>query len=220
MIGVLAVAQCVIATSPIVATAMAGDARATLTPNAVQLGDRTATPCDSLPAPHPTAIAGWHDQLAVGFRDGGVWTWDGTRFTALAGLPASPIRALAAVGDTLWIGTAEGLWSMDSPDHAPGDRPRNPPKRFDHRTLGHAPITALAADGETLHVGVDPRGEWNITGATAALVSKQALIGCFSGGEPRPPGGCRRGSPEVPIHVTALAEYHHRLVVGTFDDGV
>lgn len=39
-------------------------------------------------------------------------------------------------------------------------------------------------------------------------------------GEPRAPGTCVHGAPEVPIHVTALAEYHHHLVVGTFDDGV
>ena len=37
---------------------------------------------------------------------------------------------------------------------------------------------------------------------------------------PRPPGTCVRGAPEVPIHVTALAEYHHHLVIGTFDDGL
>jgi ligand-binding sensor domain-containing protein len=223
MIAALAVAQCVIATSPVVATAMAGDAHATLTPNAVQLGDHTATPCDSLPAPRPTAITGWRDQLAVGFRDGGVWLWDGTTFTALAGLPATPVRALASVGDTLWIGTAEGLWSITSPDAAPGDPPggqRTKPKRFAHRTLGHAPITALAAEDDGLRVGVDPRGEWKIAGGTAELVAKQALIGCFVSGEPRPPGACLRGAAEVPIHVTALAEYHHRLVVGTFDDGV
>jgi hypothetical protein len=240
MIALLAVAQCVIATSPVLATAMAGDTRATLTPNAVRLGDHTATPCDSLPAPHPTAIAGWHGQLAVGFRDGGVWTWDGATFTALAGLPESPVRALAATGDTLWIGTADGLWSItatgaspgaasgaapgEAPSAAPGKAsgehvPRKP-TRFSHRTLGHAPITALAADGPALRVGVDPRGEWKIEDGTAELVARQALIGCFVGREPRPPGACAHGAPEVPIHVTALAEYHHHLVIGTFDDGL
>lgn len=211
MMAILAVAQCMIASTPVVATAMAGDAHATLTPNAVVLGDHTATPCDSLPAPHPTAIAGWHDQLAVGFRDGGVWTWDGTTFTALADLPATPVRALAATGDTLWIGTAEGLWAVTSPGK---------PRRFAHPTLGRAPITALAADGAALRVGVDPRGEWRIEGGAAVLVTRQALIGCFVDGEPRAPGTCVRGAPEVPIHVTALAEYHHHVLIGTFDDGV
>jgi ligand-binding sensor domain-containing protein len=217
MIALLAVAHCVIASSPVVATAMAGDARATLTPNSVVLGDHTATPCDSLPAPHPTTIAGWHDQLAVGFRDGGVWTWDGTTFAAIAGLPVTPVRALAAVGDTLWIGTAEGLWSITS---SPGDLPAGKPIRFAHRTLGAAPITALTADGAVLRVGADPRGEWKIADGTAELVDKQALIGCFVDGKPRPPGTCVRGAPEVPVHVTALAEYHHHLVIGTFDDGL
>jgi len=248
MIALLAVAQCVISSSPIVATAMAGDAHARLTPNAVVLGDHTATRCDSLPAPHPTAIAGWHDRLAVGFRDGGVWMWNGATFEALAGLPATPVRALAAVGDTLWIGTAEGLWSIHAPVAAPGnspgaapgnspgaapgnspgaapgdksaDKPADKPRRFEHPTLGHAPITALAADGAALRVGVDPRGEWKIEDGAAVLVGKQALIGCFVAGAPRSPGACIKGRPEVPIHVTALAEYHHRLVIGTFDDGV
>lgn len=220
MIAVLAVAQCVIASSPIVATAMAGDVHATLTPNAVVLGDHTATPCDSLPAPHPTAIAGWHDRLAIGFRDGGVWTWNGATFTALAGLPATPIRALAAVGDTLWIGTAEGLWSITSPGTAPGDHLASKPRRFAHRTLGHAPISALTADRAALRIGVDPRGEWKIESGVAELIAKQALIGCFIDSEPRAPGTCVRGAPEVPIHVTALAEYHHHLLIGTFDDGV
>lgn len=260
MIAVLAVAHCVIATSPVVATAMAGDAHATLTPNAVVLGDHTATACDTLPAPHPTAIAGWHDQLAIGFRDGGVWTWDGATFTAIAGLPAISVRALAAVGDTLWIGTAEGLWSLHvasaAPGHSPGavpsdspgatpgtspaappsdspgaapdkspsaarsDTPAERPRRFAHPTLEHAPITALAADGAALRVGVDPRGEWKIEDGTATLVARQALIGCFVDGTPRAPGACIHGRPEVPVHVTALVEYHHHLVVGTFDDGV
>ena len=220
MMAILAVAQCLIASTPVVATAMAGEVHATLTPNAVVLGDHTATPCDSLPAPHPTAIAGWHDQLAVGFRDGGVWTWDGTTFTALAGLPVTPVRALAATGDTLWIGTAEGLWAITSPGTSAGTQPAGKPRPFAHPTLGHAPITALAADGAALRVGVDPRGEWRIEDGAAALVGKQALIGCFKEGEPRAPGTCVRGAPDVPVHITALAEYHHHLLIGTFDDGI
>jgi ligand-binding sensor domain-containing protein len=211
MLAVLAVAQCVVASSPVLATASAGDLQATLTPNAVRLGDHAATGCDALPAPHPTAIAFWHGQLAVGFRDGGVWTWDGSTFTALAGAPGAAVRALAATGDTLWIGTAEGLWSS---------RPETKPVRFAHRALGRAAIAALTAEGATLRVAVDPRGEWRIAAGAATLVDRSALIGCFAGRAPRQPGDCVRGAPDVPIHVTALAERDHRLVIGTFDDGV
>jgi ligand-binding sensor domain-containing protein len=211
MLAVLAVAHCVVASSPVLATASEGELRASLTPSAVHLGEHTATGCDGLPAPHPTAIAFWQHQLAVGFRDGGVWTWDGVSFTPLADAPGAAIRALAATGETLWIGTADGLWSAQ-----PGARPA----RFAHRTLGSSPIAALAADGAALRVAVDPRGAWRIDRGTATRVDRFALIGCFAGRSARQPGDCGRGSPDVPIHVTALAELHHRLVVGTFDDGV
>jgi len=212
MMALLAVVHCVIASAPVLATAKVGDAAATLTPNAVRLGDHTATACDTLPAAHPTAIAAWHDRLAIGFRDGGVWAWDGAAFTALHGLPAAPVRALAARGDTLWVGTTEGLWSVAGLDE--------PAVRLAHRTLGHAAITALAADGAALRIGVDPRGEWRLTAGGVERIDRRALIGCYLGSAPRPPGGCARGTPEVPIHVTALASYHSRVVVGTFDDGV
>src|SRR5262245_11490874 len=172
MLAALAVAQCVAATSPVLATASEGELRASLTPNAVHLGAQTATGCDGLPAPHPTAIAIWQHQLAVGFRDGGVWTWDGVSFTPLAGAPGAAVRALAATGDTLWIGTAEGLWSV---------QPGGEPARFAHRTLGSSPIAALAADGAALRIAVDPRGAWRIDRGTATLVERAALIGCFAG---------------------------------------
>lgn len=211
MLAVLAVAHCVVASSPVLATASAGELRATLTPNAVRLGEQTATGCDALPAPHPTAIAFWQGQLAVGFRDGGVWTWDGATFTPLAGAPGAAVRALAATGDTLWIGTADGLWSS---------RAGSEPARFAHGTLGRAPIAALTAEGTALRIAVDPRGEWKIIAGAASRVDRSALIGCFAGTRPRQPGDCVRGAPDVPIHVTALAQVRHRLVVGTFDDGV
>ncbi|HSR95755.1 MAG TPA: hypothetical protein VLM79_01740 [Kofleriaceae bacterium] len=211
MLAALAIAQCIAATSPVLATASEGELRASLTPNAVNLGEHTATGCDGLPAPHPTAIAFWQHQLAVGFRDGGVWTWDGASFTPLDGAPRAAVRALAATGDTLWIGTAEGLWSA---------QPGATPARFAHQTLGASPIAALAADGAALRIAVDPRGAWRIDRGTATRVDRAALIGCFVGRTARQPGDCGRGTPDVPIHVTALAELHHRLLVGSFDDGV
>lgn len=224
MITVLAAAaaHCVLPSQPVLVTAEVGERAASLTPGAVHLGDRTATGCDDLPAPHPTAIASWRGALAVGFRDGGVWTWDGATFTRLAGLPDAPVRALATVGDTLWIGTGtEGLWSVA--DLAA------PPRRIADRRLGRGAISALAvavARGSTdptgaLLVGIEPRGLWRVTGERATAVDRRALVGCFRAGRPRPPGpACAPGPSEVPIHVTALARFGGRLVVGTFDDGV
>jgi ligand-binding sensor domain-containing protein len=205
------VAQCVLPTTPVLASATVGDTRATLTPGAVRYGDHVATGCDTLPAPHPIAIAAWHDRLAIGFRDGGLWTWDGDTFVAVAGLPAAPVRALAATGDTLWIGTADGLWSIHGDTTA----------RFDHATLGKRPITALASRGATVLVGIDPRGLWKITGDAVRRIDKQALVGCFAGATALPPGpSCMPAAADLPVHVTAFARHAGRLVVGTFDDGM
>jgi ligand-binding sensor domain-containing protein len=205
------ITQCVLPTAPVLATASVGELAASLTPGAVHLGERTATGCDDLPAPHPTAIASWRGELAVGFRDGGAWSWDGDRFTPLVGLPDAPVRALAAIGDTLWIGTGDGLWVMD---------PAAPRARRFAGPLGRTTITALARDAEALLVGVDPRGLWRVERGAGRQVSRATLVGCFAGTSPLAPGSCITGRADAPLHITALAEHRGRLVAGTFDDGV
>jgi len=207
----LTAATCVLPSTPVLATATvvrpaAGETvRAALTPGAVHLGAHIATRCDDLPAPHPVAIAAWRGRLAVGFRDGGVWTWDGTQFVALAGLPNTPVRALAATGDTLWIATSDGLYEAT-------DTIRK------STVLGTRTVTALAADGDTLLAGADPRGLWKIHGGKADLVDKRAVVGCFAGSKPH--ADCTPAAPDRPEHVTAFAVHHDHLIAGTFADGV
>ena len=210
---VLAAATCMLPSSPVLATATVGEVHASLTPGAVHLGDHVATRCDDRPAAHPVAIAAWRGRLAVGFRDGGAWTWDGETFTAIRGLPGAAVRAIATTGETLWIATADGLWSVA------GDGGK--PARFAHTTLGKRAITALAADGDALLVGVDPKGLWKIANGAAELVDQRLLVGCFVARRARPSGAaCDPAPPDRPLHVTALAVHAGQLVAGTFDDGV
>ena len=102
----LAAMVCPVPDEPVVAEIEGARIR----PGALEVGAAVITTCDGLPDPHPTAIAAFGDKLAVGFRDAGVQVWDGRGFTPLF---EGTIRALAADGDTLWVGTAtQGLWRL------------------------------------------------------------------------------------------------------------
>jgi hypothetical protein len=115
------------------------------------------------------------------------------------------VRALAVTGDTLWIATSDGLYEASDSVHRSS-------------VLGTRTVTALAADGDTLLAGADPRGLWRVKTGKADLVDKHAVVGCFAGTRPR--ADCTPASPDRPEHVTAFAVQRGRLVAGTFADGV
>ncbi len=218
-------AKCQITNTPVLARATGPDGQeAYLTPGALHIGKQVITRCDGLPGGHPLSLVATHRGLVIGFRDAGAQRYEGGAFSAVEGLPTSPIRALAfgERGDTstLWIGTgSEGLWVDDGSGVA----------RHPHRVLGARGITALAYRAGVLHVGSDPRGHWKVSAAAGtdtrreriARLSKQP-VGCFASGKRvvvRPPGLACMATGSRP-HVTSMVRHKGKLIVATFDKGL
>ncbi len=210
-------AQCQDSKAPTIAHATLVDGREVrITPGALQVGTQRFTRCDILPGGHPLSLAVVGNEVFVGFRDVGLQRFDGARFAPLKGLPNTPMRALAAGSNALWIGTAnQGLWWLahDSDNLA---------QRFVHPVLGKRGITALAYRGDTLHVGSAPRGHWRIDGEQVVLRLSKEPVGCFAASKRvvvLPPGtACPSASP--PLHVTAMAVHQGTLFVAMFDQGL
>jgi ligand-binding sensor domain-containing protein len=176
-------------------------------------------PCNGLPADHPVAIARYREGFAVAFRDGGIHAWDGHEFQALDGLPSAQIRSMTSAGDALFIGTVDqGLFRYE----------RGSSRRVGEGRIDRS-VTALFADGGTVHVGADPGGWWIVTdGVDVRRKQRGALVGCFrksdKGIAALPPGPACHGEVEAGTlpsgNVAALAAHEGRTVVGTFDGGV
>ena len=212
-------AKCRTINSPVLARVKLADGRvARLTPGALRIGDRVITRCDGLPGGHPQALVATDHDIVIGFRDASAQRFDGTSFTAVAGLPKTPIRALAYSKDSgLWIGTAtQGLWHEDGS----GTATQHP-----HSVLGKGGITALKFRASALHVGLDPRGHWKIHDEKVIKLSNRS-VGCFAPSTrivARSPGqACRPGShsSRSQLHVTAMTRHRGQLIVSTFDRGL
>ncbi len=177
--------------------------------------------CTGLPGAHPVAIAPWGEYFAVAFRDEGLHVWTGRKYEPLVDVPARHVRALASTGDTLWIGTGQGLWSLD----AHGTVTERTPSK-----LRKSSIIALYSepDGRLL-VGTDNQGVWTLhEDSHAEPTLPKAIVGCI-----RRQGGSARALPPGPechdekqagslpsAHITALASHEGRLAVGSFDAGL
>ena len=96
------------------------------------------------------ALARWQHRLWAGTDDGGVWhSEDGVHWTrAGRGLDRAAVFCLAADGDTLLAGTAEGLAVFTGGSHWRRVGPR-------------LRITAAAAREGTIAVGASPGGFWH-----------------------------------------------------------
>ncbi len=187
----------------------------------IAVDGRLENRCTGLPGAHPVAIAPWGEHFAVAFRDEGLHVWTGSKYERVVDVPARHVRALASIGDTLWIGTGQGLWALDK-NGAVTDR--TPSK------LRKSSIVALEpeSDGRVL-VGTDNQGMWTLhEDRRAEPTQPKAIVGCIrrEGGSPRalPPGpACEdeKQAGSLPsAHVTALASQGERLAVGSFDEGL
>jgi ligand-binding sensor domain-containing protein len=211
----LLIARCLVPDGPAVARVEWRGAEVLAREGAVTVGGRAITPCDGLPDAHPTALAVVGDRLVVGTRLG-AFVFD-SAFRPIG--PREPVRALAARGDTLFLGSARGLYQLD------GDRAT----RVKHAVLGRHEITALrvAPDG-ALHAGAGTAGWWRIAARTTRVSAIYA--GCFlekSGRVVARAPGPHCTINDVPPasglpsgHVTALAHHAGALFVGTFDHGL
>lgn len=212
----LLIARCLVPDGPAVARVEWRGAEVLAREGALVVGGRAITTCDGLPDAHPTALAVVGGaRLVVGTRLG-AFAFDGA-FRAIG--PREPVRALAARGDTLFVGTARGLYQID------GELAR----RIKHPLLGRHEITALfvAPDG-ALHIGAGTAGWWR-AGDRVTRVSA-IYAGCFVGKSgrvvARAPGPRCTINDAPPAsglpsgHVTALAHHAGALWVGTFDRGL
>jgi ligand-binding sensor domain-containing protein len=225
-VPLLVALQCVVADEPPVAQVTLPDGRiATASPSALRVGTRVFTACDGLPSAQPSALTVRQGRLVIGFRAGGVFELvperiDGHLFVRLPGPPA-PVRALAAEGARLYIGTNAGLWQLDG---------AGPARRVDHPVLRRREITALelGRDG-ALHVGAGPYGWWRRGPDGKTRLVRAVYAGCFAEGprgvEPRAPGPqctpAHHPTGGLPSsHVTALEHFDGHLYVGSFDHGL
>ncbi len=179
----------------------------------LRVGDRMLSPCNGLPAEHPTAITAFGDGLAIGFRAGGVHLYRAGSFEALADALPPNVRALASGGGVLYIGTTSGLFQYSE-------------GRV--RALGvgrfRRVITALATEGDTLHVGVDPTGWWKKTGdGPFRVVRRRQPVGCFETGRrvtALPPGPDCSPPTARSSHFTAVATHGGQVFFASFDRGL
>lgn len=213
---------CVVPEGRVVAEVEIGGVQVRARPGALEVDGHLLTPCEGLPGAFPTALVVSGDALYVGFRAAGLYRHAGGRFERVTGVGDRAVRALAAAGDQIWVGTDRGLLA------ARGMRAR--PVR--HWVLGRREVTALhvALDG-ALHVGAGPYGWWRMLGrAEPKRVDRDVFAGCFTEVEGRvraqPPGGaCGLGEATAASglpsgHVTTLTAHAGALYVGTFDAGL
>ncbi len=227
LLGPAPVAHCFVPEGPIVARVAWRGAWVVAREGALEVGGRHLTACGhgglavgQLPDPFPTALAVQGERLYVGFRAAGVFAYENGDFHHIEGLPTDGVLALAAVGDTLWVGLGtRGLWSVRGQEGRP--RP------LKHRVLGAQGITALHAEGDRLHVGAGPWGWWVVAGGRATRRQSGVYVGCFDVvGAIQPPGPrCALGPAEAASglpsgHVTAVTEHEKSLYIGTFDAGI
>jgi ligand-binding sensor domain-containing protein len=221
--------ECPVPAGPALAAAALSDGRVVVRDGALELhgagGVRVVTTCEGLPGPYPTAVAVAEGRVVVGFRAQGLWTYADGRFERVPGLPEdAAVRALAADGPRVWIGTGnDGLWHVD-----PGAKA----VRVVHPVLRERDITALAAHDGVVEVGAGVRGWWRVeAGGRVRRVERGVFVGCFvpndEGFQAVAPGpGCAVDAPLAAdsglpsAHVTALAVHEGSLYVGTFDGGL
>lgn len=189
-------------------------------------GTRFVTPCEGLPGPHAQALAvGPDGQLWVGFRQAGLFRYDGATFRAVAEVPGGAgVRVLLTEGAQVWVGTGGGLWGAT----ARGDDFVAAPHA--HRVLRMREVTALHRGRDGLYVALGPFGIWRVKpGAKGAVARTQRHFhaACFDPrGRALPPGpecelGQAASASGLPAaHATALAWHQDRLVVGLFDAGL
>lgn len=177
--------------------------------------------CNGLPGARPTAIAPDGASYVVGFRDQGLFRAQAGGFSAVAQVPRGPVRALARVGDALYVAQeGPGLQRLLGDQLAPVQVP----------VLRKRRIVALQAEGDTLHVALDPTGHVRLDASGKAwMVDASTPVGCFHESAAgrvmaRTPGhSCEHPTRagELPsAHVSALLQLEHELLVGTFDHGI
>lgn len=113
---------------------------------------------NGLPSAEVLALAESGDAVYVGTSRGLALVGPGGHVERAGGY-AGPVRAVAAVGDTVWLATNIGLGLMTQPDMGilVADEGRHELRR---------PIRALALAGDTLIVGADERILWRAPGDT------------------------------------------------------
>ena len=86
------------------------------TPNGLGFFDgegwKTFGTADGLPSNKISALEVYKNGIIIGMFDRGIALFDGRRFEAVgqaAGLSDNRVESLAVVGDTVWVGTVNGL---------------------------------------------------------------------------------------------------------------
>ncbi|PKN57294.1 MAG: hypothetical protein CVU56_11665 [Deltaproteobacteria bacterium HGW-Deltaproteobacteria-14] len=180
-----------------------------------------ATSASGLPSSHVAALT-WHrGRLYVGTFDRGlaVQGADG-RFAGVAGAPPF-VNALVSDGDTLWIGTAKGLWRARG-DAAPQATPLGLPS--EHITgLAVAPDGTLwLATGQGL-AAREPGGRVRVLGVAAGLpsrlvyavaVAEDGAVWAGTAG-----GAARFGSEGVRVYTQVSGALTHDWVNALLPDG-
>ena len=163
---------CVVPEGRVVAQSEVGGVEIRARAGALEVDGLTLTPCEGLPGAYPTALAVAGDQLYVGFRAAGLYRYAAGRFERVDGVGDRAVRALAASGAQVWVGTDRGLLTVT------GTRA----KRVRHWVLGRREVTALHVAGDgALHVGAGPYGWWRMAGhAEPKRVDRGVFAGCFS----------------------------------------
>jgi len=180
-----------------------------------------ASRASGLPSSHVSVVA-WHrGRLIVGtFAHGlAVQGADG-RFTPIGGAPPF-VNALVSDGETLWIGTAKGLWRARG-DEAPRPVPLGLPSE-------HVSGLAVAADGTLwLATGAglgarEPSGRVRVLGTAAGLPSRLVYsVAVASDGAvwAGTAGGAARFGPEgVRVFTQASGALTHDWVNALLPDG-
>jgi ligand-binding sensor domain-containing protein len=96
-----------------------------------------------------TGLTRWNGRRVAGTFDGGACVRTDAGWQPLAGLPSPMVNDVLAVGDSLWLATAEGLVRVrgdhvDVVGEVPDEAPRGAPG------TNHPGVNALATDGAAL----------------------------------------------------------------------
>jgi ligand-binding sensor domain-containing protein len=177
--------------------------------------------CNGLPGARPTAIVADGSSYLVGFRDEGLFRAVEAGFEPVASVPRAPIRALARVGAALYVAQeGPGLFRLENGVFS----------RVSNAPLHKRRIVALAAEGASLHVALDPTGHVRLEpSGKVTLLERDTPVGCFRSDTAgrlvaRTPGpACEHPTRagELPsAHVSALLQLDDELLVGSFDAGI